>query len=73
MLDRPLVGRMCNSHVLLEFLLYFTCIVFALVVASADSGVPGSEHFFSSFTFLFTFAIFVILHSAGRQLHPLWG
>lgn len=47
MLGRPLVGRMCNSHVLLEFLLYFTCIVYALVVASADSGVPGSELFFS--------------------------
>lgn len=46
MLGRPLVGRMCNSHVLLEFLLYFTCIVYALVVASADSGVPGSELFF---------------------------
>lgn len=56
MLGRPLVGRMCNSHVLLEFLLYFTSIVYALVVASADSGVPGSG---SGIFFFFHLPIYI--------------
>lgn len=49
------LDRMFKKLLLPKFLLYFTRTVFALMIAAADSGVPGSELFF----FLFHLPIYI--------------